>query len=534
MKNLLFLRTRQQWVRFAIIAFAVCLSISVVRDRVQAAPGDLDPSFGSGGKVVTDFGADDGIMSLLVQPDGKIVAVGFVSSRSGFAVARYNSNGSLDSSWGTNGLVTTEFFGGGDTALGSFLQTDGEIIVAGRVQEPLGRYVFGLVRYDRSGNLDPAFGVNGKVSTELFDDERALGVAFQSDGKTVVMGGASLNAKVGIGLARYNPDGGLDVNFGTGGTTLLDLETWPISPSAVTVKPDNKVVLAGFSLGGSTGFALIGLNENGSVDQAFGLNGLVITDFGGRLAIARDLASGADGKIVAAGIFQDASGQTQHSALARYNSDGSLDTAFGTDGKLVSAIHPFWETLFSLSLQPDGKIITCGLTINSFAFVARYNSSGSFDSRFAGAGFITTQFSDGWNSYARSVAIQPDGKILAGGGTFPPNSAASDFGLLRLEGASFDLCIQDESNGSVLQLNTTSGAYQFSNCSGVTLSGTGRLMIRGGIITLQHYDSDRRVLANIDRSSRRAVASVQLLTLGRTYLLTDRNITDSVCLCQKS
>ena len=216
---------------------------------------------------------------------------------------------------------------------------------------------------------------------------------------------------------------------------------------------------------------MIGFNENGSVDAAFGLNGFVNTYFGGRLAIGRDVVSGADGKIVAAGITQDTLGQTQHSALARYNSDGSLDTAFGSGGKLVSSIHPFWETLFSLSLQRDGKIITCGITISSFAFVARYSSDGSLDSGFAGVGFITTQFKDGWNSYIRALAIQPDGKILAAGGTAPLNNPSDDFGLLRLEGAAFDLCIQDESNGSYLQLNMTSGAYQFSNCSGVTLSG---------------------------------------------------------------
>ena len=134
-----------------IFVFAVSVSAWVINDRVLAASGDLDHSFGNGGKVVTDFGADDGIVSLLVQPDGEIVAVGFISSRPGFSVVRYNSNGSLDSSWGSNGLVTTEFFGGGDTPLGGFLQVDGKIIVVGKVQETLGRYVFGLVRYDKFG-----------------------------------------------------------------------------------------------------------------------------------------------------------------------------------------------------------------------------------------------------------------------------------------------------------------------------------------------------------------------------------------------
>lgn len=420
------------------------------------------------------------------------------------------------------------------STLGAFFQADGKIIVGGRVQKTLGRYVFALVRYDAAGNLDPSFGVGGKVTTELFDDERAVDVAFQTDGKTVVMGGAILNGNVGTALARYNTDGGLDSSFGAGGKVLLDFREGSMNSYAVTVEADNKIVIAGQVTANTPlapGFALRRFNSDGSLDTVFGIGGLVTTDFGGGLAIARRVAIGRDGKIVAAGIAINPSLTALNSSLALYNYDGSLDQTFGTGGRLISPLLISYEQLFCLAIQSDGKIITGGNNVNGFAFVARYNVNGSLDSSFASVGYVTTQFVDGRNSNVQALAIQADGKIVAAGTVFLPVSPLEDFGLMRFDGGSFDICVQDDSNGSFLQLNTTSGDYQFSTCSGITLTGRGQLRKRGGVITLQHNASDRRLLATVDTSLKTATASVQLFSEGRTFMLIDRTITDDVCHC---
>jgi uncharacterized delta-60 repeat protein len=174
----------------------------------SAAAGDLDPAFGSNGKVATDFGGSgDYVFAVALQPDGKIVAAGrkIMDSHSDFALARYNPDGSLDTSFANNGKVTTAFSAtSSDLSYSIAYQPDGKIIVAGETGNyPI--FDFALVRYTGDGQLDSSFGSNGKVATDFFgQSDQSYAVALQPDSKIVVAGLTHQGSSpLDFGLARY-------------------------------------------------------------------------------------------------------------------------------------------------------------------------------------------------------------------------------------------------------------------------------------------------------------------------------------------
>jgi len=220
--------------------------------------GTLDASFGTGGQVTTDFGTlEQGFSfafpeSLALQADGKIVVAGyaFIGQSEDFALVRYNSDGTLDTSFGTGGKLTNDFSGASDMASAVAVQPDGRIVVAGKTA----RRKFTLVRYDSSGTLDPSFGTGGKVTTDFGLSDSAFSLALQDNGK-IVAGGRTFIAGEDFqpALARYNPDGSLDATFGTGGKLIPDF-----GGSRPLVQPDGKIVTVGSAqINEDTDFALV-------------------------------------------------------------------------------------------------------------------------------------------------------------------------------------------------------------------------------------------------------------------------------------
>ena len=191
-------------IHLATAAVALALITAALPAAAAAAPGDLDPTFGSGGKVTTDVGGSDGAQAVAIQGDGKVVAAGlgnFAGPGTGdFALARYNPDGSLDTSFGSGGKVTTDF-GGFDAASAVAIQPDGKIIAAGRS----GSGDFALARYNPDGSLDSSFGSGGKVTTDFGGFDSAFGVALQADGKIVAAGFQATSTQRGtdIAVARY-------------------------------------------------------------------------------------------------------------------------------------------------------------------------------------------------------------------------------------------------------------------------------------------------------------------------------------------
>ena len=311
------------------------------------ANGLLDASFGSGGKVITNFGGSDAALAAALQPDGKVIAAG--NGNLDFALARYNADGSLDSTFGSDGLVTTDFFGFSDSVSGIVIQPDGKIVAAGFVGRAGPTSDYGLARYNADGSLDLTFGNGGKVSTD-FNGERdqSFALVLQADGKLVAAGFAGNN----VGLARYNSDGGLDATFGSGGKLL----TQNGAANALAVQTDGKLLAAG-SL--NNDFVVARYNYNGTLDATFGNGGIIVTDFAGGFDIITRLVLQANGKIVAAGQVR-ISGADDF-GLARYNTNGTLDTTFGTSGKITTDFGSGDSALGAI-IQPDGKIAAAGFT----------------------------------------------------------------------------------------------------------------------------------------------------------------------------
>jgi len=278
---------------------------------VHAAAGDLDPSFGANGIVVTEFGAYDTARDAVLQPDGKIVTVGSSttysagSSNSDFALARYNSDGSLDTGFGVGGKTTLDW-GRADYASAASLQTDGKIIVAGTSDVYTGSnwdtdYV--IVRYSPDGSLDTSFGTAGKVRIDFSDLYSLIGMVVQADGK-IILGGTSSSQQYqvnGIVLVRLDTHGNLDTSFGSGGRISTDLGSIS-SSAAIATRKDGKIVVAATKVGSEavSTITLLLYNENGSLDTAFGTGGKALTSVSGYI---RAVAVQGDGKILVGGGF---------------------------------------------------------------------------------------------------------------------------------------------------------------------------------------------------------------------------------------
>jgi uncharacterized delta-60 repeat protein len=315
--------------------------------------GRTDPTFGTKGKVITSFGAFAVPNALARQPDGKLVAAGHVEGDPNtfrLALARYLPDGRLDPTFGTNGKVTTDF-GGDGFAFAVAVQADGRLVAAGS-SGTTDDADFVLVRYLATGELDTSFGSGGRVVTDFgagVEEDIAWAVVVQPDGRLVAAGHAGDATALDFAVVRYLPDGRPDPEFGTAGTVTTDLGQVE-SAKALVLQPDGKLVVAG-DTGGPLGddFALARYLPDGSLDPAFGTGGRVTTDFGD-LDFAFALALAPDGRLVAAGLAEPGS----DFALARYLPDGSLDPTFGPcedDTGVPAAPEPGSSTTTTLALS---------------------------------------------------------------------------------------------------------------------------------------------------------------------------------------
>jgi uncharacterized delta-60 repeat protein len=392
--------------RIFVTLFLLCGLMTI---QTQAAPGDLDPSFGNGGKVVTSINSSyGGDSDIAIQSDGKIVAVdisyngGNNETNDGFKLARYNTDGSLDTSFGTGGKVVTHI-GNRAFAGAVAIQPDGKIVAAGGSSSG-NNANFALARYNTNGSLDTTFGMGGIVVTSIGDrgfgssaGASASAVAIQSDGRIVAAGSIQsydesyqLEEYPYFVLARYNTDGSLDTSFGTGGIVVTDIGNFGdySAALAVALQSDGKIVAAGYSSSRNISkFALARYNTNGSLDTTFGTGGIVLTLIG-ESSSAFAVAIQSNGKIVAAGRAEPYRGfGIFHFALARYNTDGSLDTSFGSGGKVVTPIGNSNAFARAVAIQPAGKIVAAGgsgygISTHDFALVRYLGDSNTRRTQF--------------------------------------------------------------------------------------------------------------------------------------------------------
>jgi uncharacterized delta-60 repeat protein len=343
--------------------------------------------YNADGSLDLTFGAGGIVSTAPDHSTGADVAVQadgkIVVAGSNFTVARYNSDGSLDASFGTGGTVAGSFGFSGVSSL--IIQADGKIVAAGLVNTATDDVT--IARYDTNGQLDASFGVGGKVTTGFGSASHATGMVSQPDGKLVVTAFVENGAHDDFTLLRYNNDGSLDASFGAGGKVTTDFGSFNDNAFSVTVQADGKIVASGFASnvsGVTEQFAIARYNTDGSLDATFGAGGKVLTDMGGHwLQNAESVKVQPDGKIMVAGYAFAESGGPEVFALARYNSDGSLDGSFGTGGKVLTSFGSDDGEADSLLIQPDGKILVVGTSdAGPDVTLARYNSDGSLDTSF--------------------------------------------------------------------------------------------------------------------------------------------------------
>lgn len=407
------------------------------------AGGRLDSTFSSDGIQTTLIGpGNDRANGIAIQSDGKIVVVGesHNGSNDDFAVARYLADGTLDTTFGGLGQVTTSFGSGNDGAGAVAVQSDGKIVVAGATSNGT-HLVFATLRYHADGSLDTSFNGGGVATAFGGADAVANSVAVQADGKIVVAGEAIIGSTYDFAVARYNANGSLDTSFDGDGKRTTPIGAGYDYAESVAIQSDGKIVVAGHSHSGVTmDFAVVRYYPDGNLDLGFDGDGKATTDFFGiGDDIGTSMALQRDGKILVAGNAFN--GSFNDMGVVRYNADGSRDMSFGSDGKATVAVSSTHEGAYSVAVQSDGRIVLAGGAYNGTDFdfaLARLNPDGILDTTFDGDGKVTIALGAS-NESATAMALQSDGKIVAAG--YSNNGSNNDFAVVRLLGGPNDLLV---------------------------------------------------------------------------------------------
>ena len=405
-------------------------SVITATANLQTGSVGMDTSFGTGGFVTLPgvYNISPTWMDVEVQPDGKIVTALFhPTDNNQWRIVRYNSNGTLDSSFGTGGIVDTNF----GTSIRPFaieLLSDGKILVEGEDR---------LVRYLPNGAIDTTFGTNGIVDLQNF----IVDIAADSNGRIYTIGTSGLSMLV----KRYASNGALDTTFGSSGETTIDFAPGADNRGRTIVIQDDGKILAGGMTQLNNGtpsedwdFALARLNTTGALDSTFGSVGKVTVDFGAFEA-AQDVKIQPDGKILLGGGSGDFADDRW--AIARLNSNGSLDTTFSGDGKTTVELIGIGAEAFDMALQDNGSIVLAGgdwvVPWPNYAF-ARLLPSGNLDPSFDGDGiWVLPERHLDHSDQVYGVDLQPDGKLVAVGGG--ASTGGSTWDLFRIDLADVSL-----------------------------------------------------------------------------------------------
>lgn len=412
--------------------------------------GALDESFDGDGKVITTIEGDDEARGIVLLADGSLLVAGnsftTSSNTADVLLARYRTDGTLDNTFNATGTtpgISFSYYSHGIQAevRDMVVQPDGKLVVAGYSAKDLYSsytYVFGVARFNRDGTLDASFGQDGVVVVDFGNSAGASSVALQPDGKIVVGGSVGYYPDQGpweadFALVRLTGEGVLDPTFDGDGKAVIDFYSNDYL-SDIAVQPDGKIIGAGASFdeynpgGGynSSDFAVVRFTPDGKADRRFGNGGLVTTDFFGDYDHVGSVALQPDGRILVSGLVYRPDPVIPDTylsdfAVVRYNSNGMLDTRFGTGGKALANMGSA-QGLGYLALQVDGKIVVGGALqdpVNSTADFAlvRFTPAGLPDAGFGGDGVVTTDIG-GAGDYAGPVVLQSDGKILQVGGYY--------------------------------------------------------------------------------------------------------------------
>ena len=384
-------------------------------------PGSLDSSFGTGGKTTSTTFLRQIINQIAVQADGKIVAVGLSTTTIGtanFYVVRYNTNGSIDTTFASNGFLNFDMSGGSyyDEAQSVKIQPDGKILVGGIVGAVSNRYYLGVLRLNSNGAIDTTFGNQGRsifamtgLTTSSSNNYALNDIALQPDGKIVVAG--LYNYKYSI--ARLNTDGSLDSDFSNDGKVTVDFGSNIEEAKKIKILGDSRIMIGGSSQPSNVAWCM--LQPDGSLDTSFGTGGkkTFLPDNGFQFGTLYFLA---DNSILVGGSSNDVD-----AALYKLSLNGARDTTFGTNGRVVVDIDNSSSDspIAKLDLDSTGKIYAVGTTVtggSTYFYLLNFNSNGTLNTSFSNDGKVLVNF-DGLSSYGRTVILQPNGRVLVAGYT---------------------------------------------------------------------------------------------------------------------
>lgn len=422
-----------------IITLCFC---SLILISAQSQPGSLDKSFGTNGVVLTGDKVNY-CFALAVQTDGKIIQAGGGSykDKAGFLMIRFDKDGNIDGSFGIDGRVVTDLPGDEETIFALATQPDGKILASGYMIRDNNTVDIALVRYYNNGAVDSSFGENGVVIDNLKMDDYVTAMALQADGKIILTGITFSEADHGDNktsfLLRYTPDGNYDQGFGENGKVFTTFNQ-SIKIGAVSILADDAILTGGtYNYIGNPQFLLVKYNGDGTINQTFGENGIATAGFnagyGGAFLNALTVQN--DGKITAAGKTSIANKSMM--ALMRFNSNGMLDNTFGKEGKISTDFGTHNSEAKTLLEQHDSKIIAAGRYYDNISFsyfaLSRYLIDGSLDSAFGKNGLQVNNM--GGNGGVKAGDLQEDGKILLAGDVFISGLPANiKFALARYNG----------------------------------------------------------------------------------------------------
>lgn len=436
--------------------------------------GGYDSTFGANGVVSTVFSGESSVQvsGIIQHGDGRITVVGQALSSSKWLLARYNANGSLDTTFSGDGIaviqapVSSRVYDG-------VANVDGTLLLIGEAYNGQGMV---LTRIKANGTLDTAFGTSGVVSPTMdpAGDERAYSIVRQSDGKLVVAGkvmysGSSFYKSL---VARFNADGSLDPSFSGDGYQLIDLGYRYQTVNSLALQPDDRIVLVGSGECDATGddWQIIRLDANGELDLSFNGDGFDVVDFGNLDDQANDVVVQSDGKIVVVGSAF-ISGDGTNRGFVRYNSDGSRDVLFGDLGlQVLPNLPEVWEAEQAAVIQSDGRLVTyCGYSTNFR--VERYLLPGVL---------TASDTLDVTDDELVGFVISPTGPLVT---TEAGGTATFTIALMGQPTANvtFTLSSSDTSEGTVSPSSLTFTSSNWNTAQPVTITGVNDSVVDGNI-----------------------------------------------------
>jgi uncharacterized delta-60 repeat protein len=484
--------------------------------------GTLDQTFGSAGAVYTRVSEalKGNLQAVTLAPTGEIFAGGFAENTSGgsesFAFAKYSRDGVPSSEFGVFGYVTNNL---------NISPQIPSYEIKSIAMQPNGMFVAGvnytlntgntngiLLRYDTNGSLDESFPyyiINSPSASSL----ELTSVALQPDGKILAVGNFDGNTNAGLFVSRFNSDGSRDLQFGNQfgnqGQVVISVFDGGGLGQDIAVLPDGKILVAGATANPSTQlvkFGIFKLNANGSIDTSFGLNGIATTSFSNSNDVALSIAVQADGKIVTTGASNFNVGSNSQIALARFNTNGTIDASFGTGGKVTTEVGGFTDIAADVQMQTDGKIVIGGVSctdgncVGGNALIFRYESNGSLDGSFDGDGKVFVQPTTvNAPTAISSISIRPDGKIV-GGGEVISSESQSDVLIVR-----YDLNGSPDptfgSNGIVSTdingTNQTANSISLQPNGKILAAGSSMIGTRSDLLVLRYLGDQTQTLSSV-------------------------------------